>query len=100
MRRFLPAGAAVLGAALVVAGVVVFVAANRSGVTSDFGWSSYAPLQPEGAYDSRLALTFSDRWSVLWTGLHLLGALLAVAGLLVLTGLGGWFLGRRPPARR
>ena len=92
-----------LGALLCAAGVVVFTLANRAPT----GWTAYsggyAPLRP-GAYRSELTLTFTDGWSVLWTGGHLVGALLVVAGLLLLTGLAGWLLGRRtalaeiPPA--
>jgi heme/copper-type cytochrome/quinol oxidase subunit 1 len=79
-----------IGAALAVAGVLVFAAANRGPV--DFGWSSYVPLQEtQTAYLS--AVTFSDG-TVLWTGQHLLGAGLLVLGLLVLTGAAGWLLGR------
>jgi hypothetical protein len=35
---------------------------------------------------------------VLWTGTHLLGAALVVLGLLVLTAVGGWLVGRRSDA--
>ena len=93
MRRAVPWIAGLLGAGLLTAGVVVFVVAN----SSDFGWTaytaSYAPLEPADAYDSTLQLTFSDG-AVLWSRRHLLGAGLAVAGLLVLAALGGWLLGR------
>jgi hypothetical protein len=89
-----------LGLALVLGGVVVFALANGAlGGPADFGWTtysgSYAPLEarPPGAYES--ALFLSDGWSVFWTGWHLLGAALAVLGLLVLAGLGGWLLGLR-----
>jgi heme/copper-type cytochrome/quinol oxidase subunit 1 len=99
MRRFVPAGAAVLGAVLVVAGVVVFAVANRSGAPLDFGWTAYAPLEPTVVYRSDLTLGFSDRWTVLWTGTHLLGATLVVLGLLVLAAVGGWVLGRRSGSR-
>jgi heme/copper-type cytochrome/quinol oxidase subunit 1 len=99
VRRFLPAGVAALGVLLVVAGVVVFVVANTSGASSDFGWTAYAPLDPAVANRSRLTLTFGDRWTVLWTGRHLLGALLVVLGLLALAAVGGWLLGRRTRTR-
>jgi heme/copper-type cytochrome/quinol oxidase subunit 1 len=90
-RGPLPAFSAALGLVLVVAGVVVFAAAGRS--PADFGWTSYAPLEP-GPYRSGLALSFDDGWTVLWTGGHLLGATLVVLGLLVLAAVGGWLLGR------
>ena len=99
MRRALPWVVAAVALVLVVAGVVVFVVANRTPV-GDFGWSAYAPLEPRtAAYDSTLVLSFDDRWTVLWTARHLLGAGLVVAGLLVLAALGGWLLGRRTGAR-
>ena len=98
MRRALPWVAAGVGLVLVVAGLVVFVVANRA-PAGDVGWSAYAPLESEVAYQSSLTLTFDDRWTVLWTGGHLLGAGLLVTGLLVLATLGGWLLGRRRPAR-
>jgi hypothetical protein len=86
---------AALGLALVVAGVVVFAVTNRS--PADFGWTSYAPLEPGvgGAHRSELTLAHGDRWTVLWTGGHLTGALLVVLGLLTLAAVGGWLLGRR-----
>jgi heme/copper-type cytochrome/quinol oxidase subunit 1 len=83
------------GAALAVAGVLVFAAANRGPL--DFGWSSYAPLQ-ETQTPYLSAVTFSDG-TVVWTAQHLLGAGLLVLGLLVLTGAGGWLLGRRAGRR-
>jgi hypothetical protein len=95
VRRFLPVGVAVLGAALVLVGGIVFAVANRAGAPADFGWSAYAPLQPTVAYQSDLTLSFGDRWTVLWTGRHLVGAALTVFGLLTLTAVGGWLLGRR-----
>jgi hypothetical protein len=92
VRRAVPWLVALLGAALAVAGAVVFAAANRA--PDDFGWSSYAPLtRYEIGYQS--AVTFSDGTAVLWTREHLLGAGLLVLGLLVLAGVGGWLLGRR-----
>ena len=100
MRRRVPALLVVLGLGLVVAGVVVFGVANRPGAPADFGWTAYAPLAEQPAYRSSLTLSFDDDgWTVLWTGGHLVGALLTVAGLLVLTALGGWWLGRRTSAR-
>jgi hypothetical protein len=101
VRRAAPWLTAAAGAALAAAGVAVFARANRpSG--GDVGWSAYAPLQPAGAYDSRLELSFDGGWAVLWTTGHLGGAGLVVLGLLLLSGLGGWLLGRRarPAVRR
>ena len=99
MRRALPWIVGAVGGALVVAGAVVFVLANKAGVP-DFGWTAYAPLEPEvaPAYSSDLVLSF-DGWTVLWTAGHLLGVLLAGLGLLLLTGLAGWLLGRRSGRR-
>jgi hypothetical protein len=97
MRRALPWVVGASGAALLVAGVVVFALANSAG----FGWTAYtasdAPLEP-GAFTSDLTLTFSDG-AVLWSWTHAFGAGLVVLGLLVLVGLGGWFLGRRSAGR-
>jgi heme/copper-type cytochrome/quinol oxidase subunit 1 len=94
-RGSLPAFSAALGLVLVVVGVVVFAIAGRS--PAEFGWTSYAPLEPgaPGPYRSGLTLSFDDGWAVLWTGGHLLGAALVVLGLLVLAAVGGWLLGRR-----
>lgn len=100
MRRRLPAVLAALGAALVVAGVIVFAVANRAGTPLEVGWSAYTPLPAEVAYRSDATVVLGDRWSVLWTGAHLLGAGLVVLGLLVLTAVGGWVLGRRAGSRR
>jgi uncharacterized membrane protein HdeD (DUF308 family) len=100
MRRFLPGLVAGFGVLLVVAGVVVFAVANGFGAPQDFGWSSYAPLPSTKDYDSSLTLSSSDRWTVLWTGAHLLGAGLVVLGLLLLAAVGGWLLGRRLGVRR
>jgi heme/copper-type cytochrome/quinol oxidase subunit 1 len=95
VRRAVPWLVAGLGAALVVAGVLVFAAANRGPM--DFGWASYAPLQEtQSAYLS--AVTFAGG-TVVWTGQHVLGAGLLVLGLLLLTALGGWLLGVRTGRR-
>lgn len=102
MRRRVPALLAVLGLGLVVAGVVVFAGANAARAPAGFGWTAYTPLTEEQAYRSGLVLSFDDDdrgWTVFWTGGHLLGALLAVTGLLLLTTLGGWWLGRRSAPR-
>jgi hypothetical protein len=93
VRRVLPALQGALGGVLVGAGVAVFWLTNTRRWTVHDG--SYAPLEPGSAYRSRLTLTVDDRWTVLWTGGHLTGALLVVAGLLVLAATGGWWLGRR-----
>jgi heme/copper-type cytochrome/quinol oxidase subunit 1 len=96
VRRAVPWLVALLGAALVVAGVVVFASANRGPV--DFGWTAYAPLeQTRDAYQS--VVSFTDGATVLWTGQHVLGAGLLVLGLLVLVGAGCWLLGRRAGRR-
>jgi heme/copper-type cytochrome/quinol oxidase subunit 1 len=95
VRRAIPWLVTGCGVVLVVAGVLVFAAANRGPV--EFGWASYAPLQEtQSAYLN--AVTYSDG-TVLWTGQHLLGAGLVVLGLLVLTGAGAWLLGRRAGRR-
>ncbi len=100
MRRRVPALLAVLGLGLVVAGVVVFAVANASRAPADAGWTASTPPADQQAYRSSLVLSFDDGgWSVLWTGGHLLGAVLGVVGLLVLTALGGWWLGRRSAPR-
>jgi heme/copper-type cytochrome/quinol oxidase subunit 1 len=99
VRRLVPALLAVLGVGLVVAGVVVLAVADDAPGPRDVGWSAYTPLADDAAYRSGLALAFDDQGAVLWTGQHVVGALLAVAGLLVLTALGGWWLGRRSSAR-
>ena len=98
MRRALPALLTALGVVLAGVGVSVFRATNAGGGTAVFG-GSYAPLEPEGAYQGRLTLAFDDRWTVLWTGGHLTGALLAVVGLLLLASVAGWWLGRRSSRR-
>ena len=97
MRRALPALSGALGALLVVAGVAVFWRTN-TGRGIGYG-GSYAPLEPGSAYESELTLSFDRPWTVLWTGGHLAGALLVVAGLLVLAATGGWWLGRRTSRR-
>jgi hypothetical protein len=93
VRRALPWVVGALGGVLLLAGVVVFAVAN----SAEFGWTaytaSYAPLEP--AVDAGpVGVTFSEG-AVLWSPQHALGAGLAVLGLLVLVGLGGWVLGRR-----
>ena len=92
MKRAVPGVVAFLGLGLLLAGIAVFADANRSPI-GDFGWTGYAPLEP-GPADT---FTFVDTsaWMVSWTGGHLVGAGLAVLGLLVLAAVGGWALGRR-----
>jgi heme/copper-type cytochrome/quinol oxidase subunit 1 len=99
MRRRTPLLVAVLGLGLVVAGVVTFAVANGSGTPHDVGWAAYTPLASESAYRSELTLSFDGGWAVYWTGQHLAGALLAGVGLLLLAGVGGWWLGRRSSAQ-
>jgi hypothetical protein len=100
MRRALPWVLAGLGAALLVAGIALFWLAN----TLPSGWAeysgSYEPLEPgePRPYASGLTPSF-EGGSVLWTGQHVLGAVLAVLGLLVLAAVGGWLLGRRAGRR-
>jgi hypothetical protein len=88
-----------VGLAVALIGIAVFAAANRHGSPADFGWYAYAPLEPgAGPYSSSWEIVFgSDSWQVLWTGGHLLGAGLVVAGLLVLAASGGFLLGRGLP---
>jgi hypothetical protein len=95
MRRVLPWLTAGLGVALVVAGALVSVA-TRPAMPVDAGWYAYAPLLPEieVAYGSTLDLSF-DGGTVVWSHGGLLGAGLAVAGLLLLAGLAGWAIGHR-----
>jgi hypothetical protein len=81
-----------LGAVLVVAGVGLFALAN----SADVGWTSYVPLDPAASATGPLVFADGTVW---WTRQHALGAGLAVLGLLVLAGLGGWFLGRRSARR-
>jgi hypothetical protein len=96
--RALAALVAVLGGVALIGGVVVFALANAS----DFGWTaytaSYAPLEP-APDGSDWSITLSDG-AVLWTRGHAVGAGLAVLGLLVLVGFGGWLLGRRSGRQR
>jgi len=95
VRRAAPWLVAGLGAALVVAGGLVFAAGDHGPL--DFGWTSYTPLQEtQSAYLS--AVTFADG-TVVWTGQRVLGAALLALGLLLLTGVGGWLLGRRAGRR-
>ena len=91
MSRGLPWAVAVLGLSSVVGGVVLFVVGNQPG---DFGWTAYGPA-PSDAYRSTLELTFDDGTAVLWTQTSVLGAVLAVLGLLLLAGLAGWVIGVR-----
>jgi hypothetical protein len=83
-----------LGVLLLVVGIAVFALADTAG----FGWTSYtagyAPLGPDDV-TADWYISFADG-SVLWTAQHALGAGFVVSGLLVLVGLGGWLLGRRP----
>lgn len=97
MRRALPWLLAGLGVVLVETGIAVFAAAIHGPGGADFGWSSYAPLQP--TQTPLETYTFVDPATVLWTGQHLLGAVLLVLGLLALVGVVGWLLGRRAGRR-
>lgn len=96
MRRAAPAVLTTLGGLLVVAGTAVFWRTNTRDATWTAYTGSYAPLVPaDEAYESRLTLSLDGGWTVLWTSGHLVGAVLAVLGLLLLTGVAGWWLGRR-----
>ncbi|MGX5657060.1 hypothetical protein ACWKWC_19965 [Geodermatophilus nigrescens] len=97
MRRALPWAVAALGPALVVTGIAVFWWTSAHPVPPS-GWGAYAPLEADAAYESRSTLTVDSGW-VSWSGGHLTGAGLAVAGALVLAATGGWALGRRSGRR-
>ncbi|TFV66701.1 UNVERIFIED_ORG: hypothetical protein E4P37_04970 [Bacillus sp. AZ43] len=97
MRRALPGLLGAVGVVLALAGGTVFRLTNTRRWTEDDG--SDAPLRPGSAYESRLTLTSTDEWAVLWTGGHLLGAGLALLGVLVLVTTGAWLLGRRAGRR-
>ena len=84
MTRRLPWLLGALAGLLLVAGVVVFAAANTAREVVYEG--SYALLEPEAVSDVP--------WSVLWAAQHAIGAALVAPALLVLTFLGGWLLGR------
>jgi hypothetical protein len=58
VRRALPRSAALLGGALVAAGILVFARASRA--PADFGWAAYTPLDATPAYRSSLTVTFAD----------------------------------------
>jgi hypothetical protein len=95
VRRALPWLVAGAGAVLVGTGVLLFWLADQR----PSGWTAYAgSTEPLPAYQSSLTLSFQGG-AVLWTGQHLLGAGLAVLGLLFLAGTGGWWLGRRSGRR-
>jgi hypothetical protein len=98
VRRVLPGIVAALGVVLIFTGIAVFAAANRT--PADFGWSGYAPLEPQ-APDPFATRTFvsANDWAVLWTTQHLVGAGLVVVGALLLAAVGGWLLGRRAGRR-
>src|SRR5215204_2330493 len=70
MRRAVPGILAFLGLALVMAGIAVFAAANHASVP-DFGWTSYAPLEPQvpGPFDTS-TYAYAPDWTVLWTAGH------------------------------
>lgn len=72
-------------AALVVAGGALLLFAPVS-----FGWTAYAPLSGE-------SFSFSGMYPL--TPERAVGAGLAVAGLLLAVGVGGWAVGRRSAIR-
>ena len=98
MNRAAPALLPTAGGLLLVAGIAVFWRTNVRDLGRPASTGSYAPLEPGSAYESSLTLSF-DGWTVLWTAGHLAGIGLAVLGLLVLVGTGGWWWGRRSAAR-
>lgn len=81
MRR--PALLCVLGLLLAVVGAVVVTTAGDPG-TGDFGWFAYTPLDPG-----------SDVEILVVTRARVVGAAVALVGLLVATGAAGFALGRR-----
>jgi len=94
MRRPAPWLVPALGALLCAAGAAVLGWAEAT-TPDDSGWFAYSPPGIDIAYDSDLLLSFDDPWPLLWTGRHLLGVGLLIAGLLVLGGWAGRLLGRR-----
>lgn len=93
MRRALPWVLLGVGGTLVVVGVVLFVVGNRS---AELGWTAYMPRR----YADYVPAEVTWSGGVFWTRLSGLGAGLTVAGLLALTGLGGWVLSRRASRER
>ncbi|SDD07176.1 hypothetical protein SAMN05660690_3301 [Geodermatophilus telluris] len=89
MRRDLTS-ALLLGLALVGAGVLVSRQAGTAPPAVAHS-GSYAPLTATDAYGGGR----TGGWAVTWTTGSLVGAALAVLGLLVLAAVGGWVLGRR-----
>lgn len=93
MRRGAPWVVGVVGAALVVVGLLVLVLAEEP-PAEVFYTGSYEPLaELDRAYQSSLGLDLDG--SVVWLRQELVGAGLAAAGALLLVGLAGWLLGRR-----
>jgi hypothetical protein len=95
VRRALPWLVAGLGVVLAAGGVAVFWTTNLA-PSGGGGWFAYAPLVPGQAPPPGAP---GQGWVVLWTGGHLAGAALLVAGSLVLSAVGGWLLGRRSARR-
>ena len=94
MRRPAAWLAPALGALMCVAGTAVIGWAEAT-TPNGPGWFAYSPPGIDIAYDSDLLASFDDTWPLLWTGRHLLGVGLLVAGLLVLAAWAGRLLGRR-----
>ena len=80
MRRALPVVFTALGVVLVGVGVFLFVTGGHDGVLYE---ASYAPL------------TVGAESVLRFTGTQAVGGALTVLGLVVLTALAGWRMGRR-----
>jgi hypothetical protein len=91
VRRAVPGLVAALGVLLVLTGLVLVGTAGADPVTAYDG--TYAPLADSGAYRSVLTLTVEG--ALVWTRTQVVGAGVAVLGLLLLAAVAGWLLGLR-----
>lgn len=99
MKRWIPVAVGGVGAALAIAGVAIFWRTNVA-ASMLHGSASYAPLEAEGSGSRAGWFAYSGgRIVVGWTAGHLIGAGLLLLGLLALSGVGGWWLGRRSARR-